>query len=761
MDEEGQLSAAGLAAKAAITDPLAFGAGPERFGPAFSRSLFSRFPTDPSSPVPARFRSFFPEAIRFPCANGAEFASPRGLGIALFLLAGPAFSDPQPGAEPAEPLSLEAVEVSGRAADLIGVADSASQGEVGQPEFRYRPLSRVGELVEVVPGALATQHSGSGKANQFFLRGFNLDHGTDFNATLDGVPMNLRSHAHGQGYLDLNSIIPELVDKVEYGKGPYYADQGDFASAGYARFHTMHRLKEGFAKFTGGEYGYYRGVAAHSSRLGPGELLYGAEAAFFDGPWKQPEESGKYNGMIRYTIDGDDFGLSINGKAYRSNWTATNQIPQRSVDSGVLDLYGAMDLSDGGKTDRYSLSGNLWSRGNDYRNELSVYALYYDLDLFSNFTGFLDDPVNGDQVNQRERRVMAGGNGEQTWFNKLFGFEMDNTVGFQVRHDGISGLGLNRTANRRFLKASSLHDVNETSASLYFKNQTHWLSKFRTVAGLRSDTFFFDVTDKLLPQNSGSETASLLSPKLSLIFGPWADTEFFVNLGYGFHSNDARGVTARFDPNDPTVPGQGAPGLVRQRGAEGGLRTQYVEGLVSTLAVWWLRSDSELVFVGDAGTTEPTGKSERYGVEWTNHYKLTDWLTLDADFAFTSARYAGVPGNRNDIPNSVGRVIGAGAVAQLPYDFFATVRVRDFGHVPLDEQGTAHAGDTTLVNLGAGYQYRKFKLEVDVFNLFDSRSNDVAYYYTSRFPRDAPAVDGVMLHPVMPRQVRVTVSVSF
>lgn len=683
------------------------------------------------------------------------------LSALLCLLSETALAHPQPPDEQAEPVNLESVDVEGRAADLIGVAESASTGEVGQPEFKYRPLARVGELVEVVPGTLATQHSGSGKANQFFLRGFNLDHGTDFNATLDGVPMNMRSHAHGQGYLDLNSIIPELVDKVDYGKGPYYAEQGDFSSAGYAQFHTFHKLPKGFAKFTGGEYDYYRGVAANSTELGGGDLLYAGEVAFFEGPWVQPEASGKYNGMIRYTIDQDDFGMAINGKAYRSNWTATNQIPQRDVKDRFMSLYGTMDPSDGGKTDRYSLSGNVWSKGDSYKNQMNVYALYYDLDLYSNFTGYLDDPVNGDQINQHERRVVAGADGEQTWFNKVFGFDMDNSVGFQVRYDNISNLSLNHTVNRQFLHSVSVDDVDETSISFYFKNQTHWLPWFRTVSGLRSDTFFFDVTDKLHPQDSGSKTSSMVSPKLSLVFGPWADTELFLNFGYGFHSNDARGVTNHYDPFDPSVPTKGAPGLAKQRGAEGGIRTQYVPGLVSTLAVWYLHSDSELLFVGDAGTTEATGPSERYGVEWTNYYKPTDWLTLDADFAFTSSHYLDVPHDLSHIPNSVGQVIGVGAVVMLPYDFFATARVRNFNDMPLNEQGSVYSGNTTLVNLGAGYEYQQVKVEVDVFNLFDSKANDIAYYYESRYPQNADAQEGVMIHPVMPRQVRASLTVSF
>lgn len=695
-------------------------------------------------------------------AHPARYQARWSLGLALGVLTGAAWAHPQPEETDtaAEPVTLETMEVQGRATDLIGIAGSASQGVVGQPEFKYRPLSRVGELVEVVPGTLATQHSGSGKANQFFLRGFNLDHGTDFNTTVDGIPMNLPTHAHGQGYLDLNGLIPELVDRVEFGKGPYYADAGDFSSAGYAHMHTMHRLKEGFVKFTGGEYDYYRGVAANSSRLGNGDFLYGAEVNFNQGPWTQAEQSKKYNGMLRYTIDEDDWGASVNGKAYHSTWTATNQIPERAV--GTLGIFGTMDPSDGGTSGRYSLSGNLWSKGDSYKNEINVYGAYYDVNLWSNFTGFLDDPLRGDQISQKEHRWIAGGNGEQTWFNRWFGLDMDNTLGFQVRHDSITGLALSHTQNRELLNRVSLHDVDETRFSFYLKNQTHWLEKFRTIAAVRSDTFQFDVRNLLVPQNSGDKTATTISPKLGLIFGPWYDTEFFINLGYGFHSNDARGVTVKVDPADPGQPMSPVSPIAKQRGAEGGIRTQYVPGLNTTLAVWWLHSASELVFIGDAGTTEPTGASERYGVEWTNYYKPNDWLTLDADFAFTSARYLKVTRGQDNIPNSVGRVIGAGLVAELPYDLFATLRVRHFGHVNLTEDNSAYGGDTTLLNLGAGYKYRQFKLEVDVFNLLDSRANDIAYYYTSRL-QDEPAggVDGIMKHVVMPRQVRVTASLQF
>jgi len=689
-----------------------------------------------------------------------------GIGVYLSLHCAMINAHPQSGAtEKGEPVTLETIEIEGRATDLIGVAASASQGIVGQPEFKYRPLARVGELVEVVPGALATQHSGSGKANQYFLRGFNLDHGTDFSVSVDGIPMNMTSHAHGQGYLDLNSIIPELVDKVEYGKGPYYAEIGDFSAAGYSKMHTMHKLSEGLLKFTGGEFGYYRTVLANSHKLGDGDLLYGTEVNFYDGIWQQPEDLNKYNGMLRYTIDKDDWGMAVNGKAYHSNWTATNQVPERAIDAGMIGLYGTGDPSDGGNSNRYSLSGNFWNRSDAWKNDVNVYALYSDLDLYSNFTGYIDQQ-NGDQIQQREHRVQFGGNAEHTRYGRWFGFDVDNSVGIQVRHDDIMGLGLNRTQARQLLTTVRDDEINETSVGLYIKNETHWLEKFRSIAGLRSDFFEFNVDSRTIAANSGNKGAALLSPKLSFIAGPWQDTDFFINMGYGYHSNDARGTTIKIDPATGDAASSVTP-LAWSRGGETGLRSQAVRGLNTTLAVWWLESNSELVFVGDGGTTEPSGKSERYGVEWTNYYKPVEWLTLDADFAFTVAHFVGVPASENHIPNSVGRVISAGATVNLPSGLFSSLRLRHFGDVPLNETGSAWGGDTSIVNLGLGYQQKTYKLEVDLFNLLGSTANDISYFYGYRLnneaagPNDDGSTDGIIKHPVEPRMVRVTASLRF
>ncbi|QJD29645.1 TonB-dependent receptor [Methylococcus geothermalis] len=660
-----------------------------------------------------------------------------------------------------EPVSLETVEVVGRETDLIGLTQSASQGVVGQNQFKYRPLLRVGELVEVVPGMLATQHSGTGKANQYFLRGFNLDHGTDFATWVDGVPMNLPTNAHGQGYMDLNSIIPELVDRVEYGKGPYYAEMGDFSAAGYAYMHTKHRLPQGFVNFTGGEYNYYRTVAANSNELGPGDLLYAASVNFYDGPWQRPMDLNQFNGMLRYTIDKQDWGLSVIAKGYNSRWYATNQIPEALVLANQLDLYGTMNRSDGGNTNRYSLSTNLWSRGESSKSEVNLYAAYYDLDLYSDFTYFLEHPQQGDQILQGEHRVYYGGTASQTWFNKLFDTPMENSLGLQIRHDQIGGLELANTQWREVFNIVSRNNVSETSIGMYFKNETFWMEKFKTIAGLRNDIFVFNVDSQLTPLNSGNRNSSMVSPKLSMVFGPWVDTEFFVNMGYGFHSNDARGAVESVNPTNGD-PVHAVTPMVRSKGAEIGARSQYIPGLNSTLAFWFLHTASELVFTGDAGTTEPTGPGNRYGVEWANYYQATDWLTLDADLAFTKSYYTDLPSGDNSIPNSVGNVITSGATVQMPYGFWSTLRLRHFSNVPLNEAGTVFLGDTTLVNFGLGWQEENIKLTLDLFNIFDSRANDIAYYYQYRLQNQPPeGVEGKLIHPVEPRMLRGSITISF
>jgi len=521
---------------------------------------------------------------------------------------------------PAPPsLTLEPVVVTGRADDLTGIAGSASEGRVGQAQFETRPVLRPGEVLEVVPGIAVTQHSGSGKANQYFLRGFNLDHGTDFSTRVDGVPINLPTHAHGQGYMDLNWVIPELVDYVTFRKGPYYADVGDFSSAGTADFHLVKTLPEGLAKVGIGQDDYYRVLVAQTPQLGPGHLLYAFEAQLYNGPWDHHEHVRKFNGLLKYTLTRGPSTFSLGFTAYSNTWDSTDQIPQRAVDQGLISRLGTIDPSDGGRTSRFSLYSDWSYKGDKSLTKANAYLVYYRLHLFSNFTFVLDDPVNGDQFEQSDRRVMVGGNVSQTWFTNWLKTSMDHTLGLQVRHDAIPEVALLQTLRRDRIGTTRNDHVHETSVGFYYQNQTQWHPKVRTVLGLREDVFVFDVNSDIAV-NSGNKTDAIFSPKLSLIFGPWARTEVYLNGGFGFHSNDARGTTITVDPKTGD-PAQRVDPLVRTKGAEIGVRSTWIPGLNSTLAFWYLTLDSELVFVGDAGITEPNRASRRYGVEWANFYE--------------------------------------------------------------------------------------------------------------------------------------------
>jgi outer membrane receptor protein involved in Fe transport len=688
----------------------------------------------------------------------------------------------------AEPVvKLKEVVVLGkeRGTSLVGETQSASQGFIGQAQIKNRALSRVAEVVEFIPGMIATQHSGDGKANQYFLRGFNLDHGTDFATFIDGVPINLPSHAHGQGYMDLNGLIPELIDNVQYGKGPYYADQGDFSAAGHAKITTFNSLPQGFAKFTGGSFGFYRGVAANSNRIGGGDVLYAIDVNTYNGPWVLPEHALKFNGMLKYSIDKGNWGASIGVHAYHAKWRPTNQIPLFAVNEGLINRFGNIDPTDNGETGRYTLHGKWWQKEKNYRREASFYLVKYSLDLTSDFSGFINSVADNivlpggiipsDQVNQTDSRIYFGGRAQQSWLSNIAGFDMENTLGIQVRNDFNRVLLSN--SNRGVVYHNVSRDrVTETSMGLYLQNQTFWLPKLRTIVGLRGDIFNFNVHAYTVPQNSGNKTDGLVSPKLSVVLGPWHNSEIYFNVGEGYHSNDARGVTATVNTNqignNNFAPQLAANGLVRAKGAEVGFRTEAIEGLKSTLAIWYLHSASELVFSGDAGTTETSGASTRYGIEWANFYRPSKWLVLDADFSFTHARYdqaqlnqASDPANQAygfHIPNAVGRTISAGATLNLPHNLFATLRLRHFGNVSVDTNNPVKPYSTTIVNLSTGYELaRRFKIQLDVLNLLNAKNFDIAYYYGYQTSPSARARDGLVFHPIESRMYRVNLTYQF
>jgi hypothetical protein len=667
---------------------------------------------------------------------------------------------------------LPAVQIQGNYINSVGSSDAASQGVVTSKLIESRPTLRPAEVLEFVPGVIVTQHSGDGKANQYFLRGFNLDHGTDFASYVDGMPVNMPTHAHGQGYSDLNWLIPELVDRIAYRKGPYFAEEGDFSSAGSARIQLFDTLPRGVASVTLGENGYARALVANSTALGAGNLLYALEAAHNDGPWDNPEKFHRINGVLRYSFGGESMRQSLTAMAYSASWNSTDQIPQRAVDSGLIGRFGAFDPSDGGQTERISLSYRMERATRDGTFRLDAYAIQSRLDLWSDFTFFLDHPsdlgaianpsgINGDQFEQAERRRVFGLATSQTWNTSLAGRDAVNTIGLQVRHDRLDPVGLYSTEARRRVATVQESRVRETSIGAYAENALQWTQWLRSIVGVRADRFDFDVSSSIA-ENSGKKHATLTSPKLSLIFGPWARTETFVNYGHGFHSNDARGTTETVTPKEG-LPAEPVTPLVRSNGAELGVRTEIVPGLQSSLALWQLKLGSELVFSGDAGDTSPSRPSKRYGVEWNNHYIASPWLLLDADLAVSRARYTQADPVGNFIPGSVDKVASLGATFTDFGPWFGQFRVRFFGPRPLIEDDSQRSKATALAYLRVGYKITKgVKLALDVFNLLDRKASDIDYYYASRLKGEpVDGVNDIHFHPVEPRNVRLTLTANF
>ena len=642
--------------------------------------------------------------------------------------------------------AVASVTVLGHYDNALGSSDAASQGTVMASLIANRPALRTGELLEFVPGMIVTQHSGDGKANQYFLRGFNLDHGTDFATWVDGMPVNLRSNAHGQGYSDLNFLIPELVQRIDYKKGSYFADEGDFSSAGAAHIRLADQLKQGVASLTMGSYGYQRGVLADSLDAAGGTLLYGLEISRNNGPWQTPEHVRKYSGTLRYSNGDAQRGYSITAMAYSNRWNATDQVPQRAVQAGQLDRFGGIDPSDGGDTARTSLAWNMHQRDSQRITEASAYVVHSHLDLYSNFTYLLNDPVNGDQFQQSERRNLGGASVSQAWLSKLGGIDMRNKLGAQARYDHISPIGLYATVARQRLSTVREDRVEQASVGLYAENTSYWTSYFRSIAGLRYDAYRFKVNDE-------RADAHKFSPKLSLIFGPWKDTEYFVNYGAGFHSNDARGV----------IGPQPSPPLAGTRGAELGVRSTWLPGLQSSLALWTLDIDSELVYAGDSGQTEPSRASKRRGIEWSNHYIAAPWLLFDLDLSASRARYREHDPAGDHVPEALNKVASFGVTVKDLGRWFGGFELRYFGQRPLIEDNSVRSAATTLAYGRVGYQLnRSTKLTLDGFNLFNRRASDIDYYYTSRLAGEPEeGVSDIHFHPVEPRTLRLTLSHNF
>jgi hypothetical protein len=663
--------------------------------------------------------------------------------------------------------------------------DAASAGDASQEQLASQPLLRPAALLENVPGLIVTQHSGEGKANQYFLRAFNLDHGTDLATEVDDMPVNFPTHAHGQGYTDLNFLIPELAADLHYKKGPYYADEGDFTAAGTVRIGLVNQIPAGVTVGYGQD-GYRRGLATGATSLAGGTLLGAGEIYHNDGPFDVPDDFNRLNGVLRYHRGTDNDYWTLTGMAYSGKWTSTDQVPRRAIDAGLIGRFGSLNSSDGGVSSRSSLTFNRVRTTDADQVQLSAYVVRYKLNLYSTFTYYLKDLVNGDQMLQRDDRVAYGFKASKTWYPTIAGFPMSNVVGVQARIDDIRDVGIFPTLQRQVIGTRQDASVLESNAAVYAESSVRWLPQLRTVVGLREDQFDFDVKDKMQNRDgtcnlgsdplgcaTGNRRASIFSPKVGIVLGPWARTTYFINFADGYHSNDARGVT-RGGANPNTPP---ATPLVRAVSSEVGLVTHIVPRLTTTLDLFQLKLKSELVFSGDAGVTSPSGATTRSGIELGNTYQINRWLSAEVHAAVTRARFdhnappddlgcgdaaralpclpePAIVGRY--IPNSPTNVIDAGLTAQRESGWFGALRARHFGEAPLVEDNSARSAAYTTVDAQIGFKKsNEWLAALDVFNAFNVKWNDIEYYYASRLQHEAAPQPDYVVHPGVPLTARL------
>jgi len=719
---------------------------------------------------------------------------------------------PRPAPQPAPPPPVAA------AAPLEPAAPpprTSSETYTTGADIRAKPVSRPGEALEAaIPGLNVSQHSGEGKANQYQLRGFQLDHGTDFAVTLDGMPLNMRTHGHGQGYADANFLVPELIGSVVGRKGPYFADEGDFASAGAAHIQYVDKLDKGLFSITGGSFGYGRAFGAKSYDWNGGTILGALESNIYSGPWVRPDEVRKINGLLRWSRGTQEDGVSLTAMAYANRWYSTDQIPERAVQAGIIPLWGAIDRTDGGDTTRFSVSGR-WSQvDGNHSSRIEAYAIRSTLDLYNNFDYFLAQPDLGDQFRQFDRRTVVGLNAQHAIKYEVASLPVETRLGFQGRYDDIR-VGLQDTYHRTPYDTLTNDQVAEGSLGFWTDTTVKWTPWLRTTTGIRVDWFHASIgdyqnplhapTDSATglpiwtgPWNSGKKAAAIDSPKAAIILGPWEKTEFFLNFGEGFHSTDARGTVTTQSPADGSTVSPNSL-LVKSRGAEIGARTKFIDKLDTALSFWWLNFDSENQFSGDTGTTIFGRPSRRYGVELNNHYDPYSWLHFDGNVALTHTRYRGVDqqqalayadllnpasigyltflgnGPGNFIPQAPAIISSLSVEIGEATGWFGALKYRYKGPTALTEDGVFKGPAVGTLNLRVGYRWEGgWKLQADAFNVTNSRSDQITYGYGSLLPTDplygqcragtAPAnvcAIGVMdrhFKPVEPPAVRVTLS---
>jgi outer membrane receptor protein involved in Fe transport len=609
---------------------------------------------------------------------------------------------------------------------------AASSSTVRDRDFLLRPHPRPVDILQVVPGLYTNQHAGGGKANQYFLRGFDADHGTDVALFVDGVPVNMVSHAHGQGYADLNWLIPELIERVEVYKGTYFPQFGDFATAGAVNLVTHRGFQTSQVTLGGGSFDTWRGLFIAAPEVDGWSPVIAGQAYGTNGPFLSPERLERFSLFAKVTrnVSGRS-SLSLVLTSYGSDWNASGQVPLREVGAGRLERFGTIDPSEGGNSQRHSLYGTFraLTEGGGEVNVLA-YALQYRLNLFSNFTFLSRDPVNGDMIEQHDARSVLGLNASYRFPRRWGGITFETTLGAQLRTDTIDAALYNDRARERL---STVVDANvrEGSLALFVQEDitlTPWL---RAVLGLRGDAFGFDVEDRLEDlstqetKSSGVRQAARVSPKASLVISALPDTELYLNAGIGFHSNDARGVVREPEPVTP---------LTRARGYEAGVRTRLFERLDLAGSLFLLDLDSELVWVGDEGTTEARGPTRRQGLEAEARLRILPWLFADADLTLSRATFVQNAGNADAVALAPTLILAGGVSARHPSGAYGRLGVLHLGDRPATEDRFLTAEGFTRVDATVGYRASWFEVNVGIQNVLDTEWREAQFANVSRLP---------------------------
>ncbi|WNB17207.1 TonB-dependent receptor [Marivirga arenosa] len=652
-----------------------------------------------------------------------------------------------------QPTSLMLSEISVQSSNIKSI------NQLAKIDVELRPVNSSQEILRYVPGLFIAQHAGGGKAEQIFLRGFDIDHGTDISISVDGKPVNMVSHAHGQGYADMHFVIPEIIESVDFGKGTYYADQGNFNTAGYVDFRTKNKLDKSMVKVEGGQFNTVRSVAAidllgEKGNSNNQSAYIAGEFMLTDGPFESPQNFYRYNLFGKYNqLLNANRMLTLQASTFRSEWDHSGQIPIRAVEQGLIGRFGAIDDTEGGITGRTDISATLDEKiGEKTYLENNIYFTQYDFELYSNFTFFLEDPINGDQIKQKEERSLLGYQSKLHHEGRLMGYSFNTSAGIGFRHDKSNGNELTRTVNRRTnLERLAFGDITESNAFAYI-NESWQINRLLINAGVRLDYFKFNYIDNLQTNFvRQSEQKSIISPKLNFNYQVNSNWNLYLKSGTGFHSNDTRVMVAQ----------NGDDILPRAYGADFGSQFKPFDNLIVDVTAWYLFLEQEFVYVGDAAVVEPSGRTERKGIDLSARYQILPWLYADADFNYTEPRSIDEAEGENYIPLAPIYSGVGGLTFKHNSGINGTFRARYLGDRPANEDFSETAVGYIVADANINYSTSKFEIGIMVDNIFNVDWREAQFDTESRLPFESDPVSEVHFTPGTPFFLRAKFSLFF